>query len=282
MNNYPETPINLHKINENISKLVLIMEQLRNKEGGCDWDLQQTYETIAPYTIEEAYEVVEAIYDSDMDKLRDELGDLLLQVIFHSQIARERDDFRLEDVISAVCDKMIRRHPHIFSKKDGKNTSEIRKTWEDIKQQEREQLTKHKKSISLLDGISTTLPALTRAMKLQQRAAKVGFDWPTIYSAFEKMYEEIEELKIEVESDNPNNIRIQDEVGDILFVATNIARILGHEPETSLILANRKFERRFKQMELQSKDDNENLEDLSIEELESYWIMAKNVEKNKN
>ena len=133
-----------------------------------------------------------------------------------------------------------------------------------------------------MDGISATLPALTRAMKLQQRAAKVGFDWPTIYPAFEKMYEEIEELKLEIEADNPDRNRIQAEVGDILFVATNIARISGYEPETSLILTNRKFEKRFKQMELQSKEDNENLEDLSIDELESYWVMAKNIEKNKN
>ena len=133
-----------------------------------------------------------------------------------------------------------------------------------------------------MDGISATLPALTRAMKLQQRAAKVGFDWPTIYPAFEKMYEEIEELKLEIEADNPDRNRIQAEVGDILFVATNIARIIGYEPETSLILTNRKFEKRFKQMELQSKEDNENLEDLSIDELESYWVMAKNIEKNKS
>ena len=282
MNDYLETPINLNQINKNISKLVLIMEQLRNKEGGCDWDLQQTYETIAPYTIEEAYEVVEAIYDSDMDKLCDELGDLLLQVIFHSQIAHERGDFQLQDVISAVCDKMIRRHPHIFGEIENKNVLEVRKTWEDIKQLEREQIPKYKKSNSLMDGISATLPALTRAMKLQQRAAKVGFDWPTIYPAFEKMYEEIEELKLEIEADNPDRNRIQAEVGDILFVATNIARISGYEPETSLILTNRKFEKRFKQMELQSKEDNENLEDLSIDELESYWVMAKNIEKNKN
>ena len=282
MSDYLETPINLNQINENISKLVLIMEQLRNKEGGCDWDLQQTYETIAPYTIEEAYEVVEAIYDSDMDKLCDELGDLLLQVIFHSQIARERGDFQLQDVISAVCEKMIRRHPHIFGEIENKNVLEIRRTWEDIKQLEREQIPKYKKSNSLMDGISATLPALTRAMKLQQRAAKVGFDWPTIYPAFEKMYEEIEELKLEIEADNPDRNRIQAEVGDILFVATNIARITGYEPETSLILTNRKFEKRFRQMELQSKEDNENLDDLSIDELESYWVMAKNIEKNKN
>ena len=281
MNNYPATNINLNKIHENISKLVLIMEQLRNKEGGCEWDLQQTYETIAPYTIEEAYEVVEAVYESDMDKLCDELGDLLLQVIFHSQIAHERDDFQLEDVISSVCDKMIRRHPHIFSDFEDKTVPEIRKTWEEIKQLEREQISKNKKSISLLDDISTTLPSLTRAMKLQQRATKVGFDWPSIYPAFEKMYEEIEELKVEIEAENPDKNRIQDEVGDILFVATNIARITGHEPETSLMLANRKFERRFKQMEVQSRDDAKNLKDLSLEELECYWVMAKNIKKNK-
>ena len=280
MNNYPETPINLNKINENISKLVLIMEQLRDKQGGCEWDLEQTYETIAPYTIEEAYEVVEAIYESDMDKLCDELGDLLLQVVFHAQIAHERGDFQLEDVISAVCEKMIRRHPHIFAKTEAKTMPEIRKTWEEIKQLEREKNSENKNVISLLDGISTTLPALTRAIKLQQRAAKIGFDWPSIYPAFEKMYEEIEDLKIEIEADNPDKNKIQDEIGDILFVATNIARIAGHEPETSLMLANRKFERRFKQMEDLSRNNTQNLKDLSLEELDSYWVMAKNIIKN--
>ena len=279
MNKHPDKVINLIKINENISKLVLIMERLRNKQDGCEWDLQQTYETIAPYTIEEAYEVAEAVYENDMDKLCDELGDLLLQVIFHSQIAHE-GDFHLEDVISCVCNKMIRRHPHIFGETKDKNISSIRKTWEEIKQQEREQLNKNKKPISLLEGISTTLPAVTRAMKLQQRAAKVGFDWPNIYAALEKMYEEIEELKAEIEIDFPSKSRVQDEIGDILFVATNIARIAGFEPETSLMLTNRKFEKRFKKMENQARVNDKSLKDLTLEELDSYWVMAKNMEKN--
>ena len=280
MNKHPDKVINLPKINENINKLVLIMERLRNKENGCEWDLQQTYKTIAPYTIEESYEVAEAIYENNMEKLCDELGDLLLQVIFHSQIAHERGDFHLEDVISAVCKKMIRRHPHIFGNVKNKNISSIRKTWEEIKQKEREQFSKNKKTISLLDGISTTLPAITRAMKLQQRASKIGFDWINIYQVFEKMYEEIEELKAEIEVEYPDKSRVQDEIGDILFVATNIARIAGYEPETSLILSNRKFEKRFKEMENYTRDNNQSIEDLTPEELNSYWLMAKNMEKN--
>lgn len=280
MNKHPDKVIDLPKINENISKLVLIMERLRNKENGCEWDLQQTYKTIAPYTIEESYEVAEAIYENNMEKLCDELGDLLLQVIFHSQIAHERGDFHLEDVISAVCKKMIRRHPHIFGDAKNKNISSIRKTWEEIKQKEREQLSKSKKTISLLDGISTTLPAIMRAMKLQQRASKIGFDWTNIYQVFEKMYEEIEELKAEIELEYPDKSRVQDEIGDILFVATNIARIAGCEPETSLILSNRKFEKRFKEMENYTRNNNQSIEDLTPEELDSYWLMAKNMEKN--
>ena len=280
MNKHPDKVIDLPKINENMSKLVLIMERLRNKENGCEWDLQQTYKTIAPYTIEESYEVAEAIYENNMEKLCDELGDLLLQVIFHSQIAHERGDFHLEDVISAVCKKMIRRHPHIFGNAKNKNISSIRKTWEEIKQKEREQFSKNKKTISLLDGISTTLPAITRAMKLQQRASEIGFDWTNIYQVFEKMYEEIEELKAEIEVEYPDKSRVQDEIGDILFVATNIARIAGYEPETSLILSNRKFEKRFKEMENYTRDNNQSIEDLTPEELNSYWLMAKNMEKN--
>ena len=280
MNKHPDKVIDLPKINENISKLVLIMERLRNKENGCEWDLQQTYKTIAPYTIEESYEVAEAIYENNMEKLCDELGDLLLQVIFHSQIAHERGDFHLEDVISAVCKKMIRRHPHIFGDAKNKNISSIRKTWEEIKQKEREQFSKNKKTISLLDGISTTLPAITRAMKLQQRASEIGFDWTNIYQVFDKMYEEIEELKAEIEVEYPDKSRVQDEIGDILFVATNIARIAGCEPETSLILSNRKFEKRFKEMENYTRDNNQSIEDLTPEELNSYWLMAKNMEKN--
>ncbi|MDA9815611.1 nucleoside triphosphate pyrophosphohydrolase [Alphaproteobacteria bacterium] len=272
------TSLNIEKITENITELVHIMERLRDKENGCEWDVQQTYDSIAPYTIEESYEVVEAIYEKDMTKLCDELGDLLLQVVFHSQIAHENNHFQLQDVISSVCKKMVRRHPHIFGDIVDKNVTSIRKSWEDIKQKEREKQSKNKDNFSLLDGISTTLPAVTRAMKLQQRAAKIGFDWPNIDSVFDKMHEEIEELKMEFEQGQIDQTRVQDEVGDILFVATNISRVAGFEPETSLILANRKFESRFKQMEKQAKLDNQKLENLTLEQLENYWQLAKKSE----
>ena len=278
MNDKTDTEINLKKINKNMSNLVRIMKQLREKESGCEWDLQQTYESIAPYTIEEAYEVAEAIYENDTEKLCDELGDLLLQVVFHSQIAHEKGDFHLEDVISAVCSKMIRRHPHIFGDTKDKSITSIRKTWEEIKFEERKKNSAKNENFSLLDGLSTTLPAVTRAVKLQQRAAKVGFDWNNLYPAFNKMYEEIEELKTELEADNPEQSRIQDEVGDILFSAANIARLAGYEPETSLILANRKFEKRFRQMEKYSKANNQHMENMTLDELEKFWNIAKNTE----
>ena len=275
MNRDQDFSIELNKINKNMNELVLIMKQLRDKENGCEWDLQQTYETIAPYTIEEAYEVAEAIYENDMNKLCDELGDLLLQVIFQAQIASEKGDFRLDDVISAVCSKMVRRHPHIFGDTSNKSIPAVKKTWEEIKQQEREKDSKNNEPLSLLDGISTTLPALTRAIKLQQRAANVGFDWTNIYLVFDKIYEEIQELKTELEADNPDQNRIQDEVGDILFTATNIARLAGFEPETSLILANRKFEKRFKQMEKDAKGKNQLMKVMNLNELETLWNSAK-------
>ena len=278
MNDKTDTEINLKKINKNMSNLVRIMKQLREKESGCEWDLQQTYESIAPYTIEEAYEVAEAIYENDTEKLCDELGDLLLQVVFHSQIAHEKGDFHLEDVISAVCSKMIRRHPHIFGDSKDKSITSIRKTWEEIKYEERKKNSAKNENFSLLDGLSTTLPAVTRAVKLQQRAAKVGFDWNNLYPAFNKMYEEIEELKTELEADNPEQSRIQNEVGDILFSATNIARLAGYEPETSLILANRKFEKRFRQMEKYSKANNQRMESMTLDELEKFWNIAKKTE----
>ena len=260
-----------------VVKLVLIMKKLRNKESGCEWDLKQTYNTIVPYTIEEAYEVAEASYENDMDKLCDELGDLLLQVVFHSQIAYELGDFKLEDVIAAVCDKMIRRHPHIFSNKKEKDITSIRKTWEEIKQQEREEMSKDGDFLSMLDGVSNNLPALMRALKLQQRVSKVGFDWPDLYPAIDKMYEEINELKEEIEQEAPDQSRIQDEIGDIFFEATNIARLAGCEPETSLILSNRKFEKRFRQMEKEIRKNNQSIEALNLHDLEALWEKAKKV-----
>ena len=275
MNNSSNNPIDLNKINKNMNKLVLIMKRLREKENGCEWDLKQTYETIAPFTIEEAYEVVEAIYDNDKNKLCDELGDLLLQVIFHSQIAHEKDDFHLEDVIAAVCNKMIRRHPHIFGNSNDKNITSVKRTWEEIKQQEREKNSTKNHSPSLLDGISKSLPAVTRAFKLQQRAATVGFDWKNVYPAIDKLYEEIEELKQEIEEENPDQSRIQDEIGDVLFCIINIARLAGHEPETSLIMANRKFEQRFRQMEKVSKSKNKLMKAMSLDDLETIWNIAK-------
>ena len=277
MNEYTDSPENLDKISKNICELVLIMRKLRNKENGCEWDLKQTYNTIVPYTIEEAYEVAEAIYENDMEKLCDELGDLLLQVVFHSQIAYELGDFKLEDVIAAVCDKMIRRHPHIFGNKKEKDITSIRKTWEEIKQQEREEKSQDSDFLSMLDGVSNNLPALMRALKLQQRVSKVGFDWPNLYPAIDKMYEEINELKEEIKQEAPDQSRIQDEIGDILFVATNIARLAGCEPETSLIRSNRKFERRFRQMEKETRKNNQSIEALNLDELETLWEKAKKV-----
>ena len=257
-----------------LARLLEIMERLRDPETGCPWDVKQTFETIAPYTIEEAYEVSEAIASGDRDKICDELGDLLLQVVFHAQMATEEDSFTFEDVAKQVSDKMVRRHPHVFGNLPATDEQLVKQNWEAIKKAERADAS-NGQTASILDDITSTLPAMVRAAKLQKRAASVGFDWPDINAVIKKMYEELDELD-QVLTDTPQDKeRLQDEIGDILFVASNLARKAGLDPETALLGCNRKFERRFHYIEERLSNQNCRLEDASLEQMETLWNEAK-------
>lgn len=241
-----------------LDRLVAIMERLRDPDAGCPWDIAQDFSTIAPYTIEEAYEVADAIERNDMAALKDELGDLLLQVVFHSRMAQEAGHFSVRDVIASISDKMVRRHPHIFADQPVDQWD-----WEAIKAEERSD----DGAKSAMDGVASALPALLRAQKLQKRAARTGFDWPDVMGAIEKVGEEIEELlDAETEAD-----RIE-EAGDLLFAAVNVVRHIGVSAEDALRSANAKFERRFRAME---NDAGDAFAGLSLEDKEALWQRVK-------
>jgi MazG family protein len=254
-----------------LGRLYQIMIQLRDPETGCPWDVAQDFASIAPYTIEEAYEVADAIQIGDRTAIRDELGDLLLQVVFHARIAEEEGSFALEDVAKSIADKMVARHPHVFGDDDRPSIESQNELWEDIKARERAQ----KGETKLLDGIARGLPPMLRALKLQKRAAQVGFDWPKIDQVLDKMKEETEELAVELASENRDQTRIQDEVGDLLFVAVNLARKVGVDPETALQNCNLKFENRFNYVEEQVVLKHKNFHDVSLDIMEGYWQDAK-------
>lgn len=249
-----------------IERLLAIMALLRDPERGCEWDVAQTFETIAPYTIEEAYEVADAIERKDMDELRGELGDLLLQVVFHSQMADESGHFAFEDVAEAICDKMEARHPHIFGDEGGTMDG---KRWEDLKAAEREDAG----SNSAMDGVAVALPALLRSEKLQKRAARVGFEWHDLKGPKDKLLEELDELE---EADEEDKLL---EAGDVLFVAVNIIRRYGIDAEQALKASNAKFERRFRQMEAMAATDLVEFATLSLDQQEHYWQRVKQAEK---
>jgi ATP diphosphatase len=240
-----------------LERLRQIMRRLRDPKAGCEWDTVQTFETIAPYTIEEAYEVADAIARNDMDALADELGDLQLQVVFHAQMAEEAGHFRLENVLERICDKMERRHPHIFG--DAEHGGHH--LWEIIKADERKKLNDD----SALAGVALALPALERAAKLQRRAARTGFDWADVSGPRAKIDEELAELEAETEHG-----RKLDELGDLLFAVVNLARHINIEPEAALREANRKFEQRFRTIER-----TPGFVDMSLEEKEALWVEAK-------
>ncbi len=262
---------------EAMRELIEIMAQLRDPDNGCPWDQRQTYQSIVPYTLEEAYEVADAIQRGDMQELRDELGDLLFQTVFYSQIAKEQGHFDFNDVARGICDKMIRRHPHVFGDARYDGEAELRQAWEQHKAAER--ATRNETPIdSQMDGVARALPALIRAEKLQKRAARVGFDWPDAAGAFAKTREEFDEVEAELRSGDPD--RLQDELGDMLFAMVNVVRLLGCDAEQALSRANEKFERRFRHMEkLQSKAGGDGLEPLSLDELERLWERAKEHER---
>src|SRR5579859_5534163 len=261
-------------MSSSMDRLLRIMATLRNPDGGCPWDLELSFATIAPHTLEEAYEVVEAIEADDKAALKDELGDLLFQVVFYAQMAREEGAFDFDQVAEAICDKMERRHPHVFGTAETTDPENHIKLWEEQKAAERAE----KAASGVLDGVSVALPALTRAVKLQKRVARVGFDWPDVEQVFDKLTEEIGELRAEL-VEHPNQARIADEMGDILFVVANLARKLGVDPETALRGCNQKFERRFRHIETGLASQGRNPEQASLDEMEALWIEAKQREK---
>lgn len=255
-----------------IGELLAIMARLRDREHGCPWDLEQDFASIAPYTIEEAYEVTDAIDRQDFHDLRDELGDLLLQVVFHAQMASEAGHFAFDDVVAAICDKMVRRHPHVFGDAKFASAEEQTGAWEAIKRAERG----GEADPSALAGISPGLPEWRRALKLQKRAATVGFDWPDARAVLAKLREEIGEIEAELDTgEAPGSPRLVDEVGDLLFVAVNLARKTGVDVSAALRHANRKFEQRFRAMEALAEADGRPLAQRTLVEQEALWSQAK-------
>jgi MazG family protein len=263
-----------------LDRLLAIMARLRDPKDGCPWDLEQTFRTIVPHTIEEAYEVADAIERDDLKALPGELGDLLFQVVFYSQMAAEAGRFRMEDVIAAINAKMIERHPHVFGKMNIDSAAAQTVAWEVHKAKERAaEATAAGRAISVLDGVAAGLPALTRAEKLQKRAARIGFDWPETAPVIDKVEEEIVELKAEL-GEHPKLERLDEEMGDLLFACANLARHLGVDPEGALRRANAKFERRFKRMEAiaaagRGSGAGQEAMPTSLEQLEALWRRVK-------
>lgn len=258
-----------------IDRLLTIMARLRDPQRGCPWDQEQTFATIGPYTLEEAYEVVDAIERGDMDDLRDELGDLLFQVVFYARMAEEAGLYAFDDIVESICDKMIRRHPHVFGDVEVGTATEQTAHWERHKERERHaRASEASVPPSALDGVSAALPATTRAHKLQRRAARVGFDWSDVRAVTRKLDEEIAEFHREMDTDAPA-VRLHDEIGDILFTCVNLARHVGIDPETALRHANAKFERRFRTMEAMCDDRGLRPQHLSLAELDALWEKAK-------
>ena len=265
-----------------LRRIIDIMVQLRDPETGCPWDVKQTFETIAPYTIEEAYETADAIQRGNLEDIRDELGDLLLQVVFQARIAEEAGHFDLADIATSISEKMIARHPHIFTDDSDipnatrPNADGQKQIWEEIKAEERAA----KGKTGVLDDVAIGLSPMLRALKLQKRAARVGFDWPEFAQLRDKLHEETAELEAELSAGTADRQKISDEVGDILFVAVNIARKAGVDPETALLGCNQKFEQRFKYIEQNIEKYNKSIEDSSLEEKEFLWQEAKSATKS--
>jgi nucleoside triphosphate diphosphatase len=254
-----------------VETLIAIMRELRRPKTGCPWDLQQDFETIAPYTIEEAYEVADAIERKDMDALAEELGDLLLQVVYHAQMASERQAFTFDDVVEAICRKMVRRHPHVFGDEQARSAGAAKGFWEAMKSREREQ--GGKRSSTVLAGVPTALPSLSRAVKLQAKAARVGFDWPSADDVTAKIEEEARELRLAPQE------KKTEELGDLLFALANLARHLGIDPESALRQSNAKFERRFSFIESELKARGKTTSQSTLEEMDSLWDQAKTEER---
>ena len=253
-----------------VSRLIEIMAALRNPVGGCPWDLEQDFSTIRHYTIEEAYEVADAIERQDFSDLREELGDLLLQPVYHAQMASERGLFDIGDVVYAITEKLIRRHPHVFGETAAKNAGGAKAKWEEVKADERARKAERKDTpSSILDDVANTLPALARAEKLSKRAASVQFDWPDWHDTLNKVREELDEVAEAAET--ADQAKIEEELGDLLFAAANLARKLGVDAEAALRNANLKFTRRFHHVERRATEDGIALADAGLERMDGYW-----------
>ncbi|WP_135077700.1 nucleoside triphosphate pyrophosphohydrolase [Terasakiella sp. SH-1] len=264
-----------------ITRLLAIMAKLRDPENGCPWDVEQTFATIAPHTIEEAYEVADAIEHQDWPHLQEELGDLLLQVVFHAQMAKDENLFEFNDVAKNISDKMVQRHPHVFGDEVIESAEAQTVAWEQLKEEERKAKAVEKGAHppSALDGVSPGLPSMTRAMKLQKRAVRVGFDWPDVNGVLDKIREELAEVEEEVREVNLSQDRIKDEIGDLLFTVVNLARWAEVDPDSALRSCNAKFERRFKSMEAGVRATGKEVSEAALEEMESFWQLAKADEK---
>ncbi len=257
---------------QELQKLLKIMADLRDPENGCPWDVEQSFDSIAAYTVEEAYEVADAIERKDMDDLKGELGDLLFQVVFHAQMASENNQFDFADVVNGINNKLVSRHPHVFGDDKTRDKEQLNKDWEKHKKKERTE--KAGQQESFLDGVASTMPALRWSEKLQKRAAHHGFDWDSIQPVFDKINEEIDELKAEIMIED-NKERVADEMGDILFASVNLSRHLGVNPEQALRDSNRKFISRFEVVEQLLSEDGKQMEECSVAVLEEYWQKAK-------
>ena len=260
-----------------IDRLLDVMARLRTPGSGCPWDLEQTFRTIAPHTIEEAYEVADAIDRGDMQELKEELGDLMFQVVFYAQMAEEQGDWDFDAVAGGIADKMVRRHPHVFGDITVDTAAEMSDRWEAQKEDERaRRADADGRRPSALDGVIAGLPALTRALKLQKRAARVGFDWPRAEEVLDKIEEEIAELRSELAAGSgAGKDRIEDELGDLMFALVNLARRLDVDPDGALRRTNAKFERRFRQIEASLRDGGRKPEDATLAEMEALWQAAK-------
>lgn len=258
---------------DSLDNLLAIMAKLRDPEHGCPWDRKQTFASLVPHTLEEAYEVADVIERQAMSELPGELGDLLFQVVFYAQLGQERSQFTFDDVVSAISEKLVRRHPHVFADSPLIEEAELTAQWEQLKAQERRQ--QNAQAQSALDDIPRSLPALSRAKKLQQRCSAVGFDWQELAPVVDKIHEELEEVLAEVAEPIQDQDRIADELGDVLFACVNLVRHLKQDPEAVLRRANDKFERRYRQVEQLLQQQGKTSQDCSEAELDSYWQQVK-------
>ena len=265
-----------NKYSHPIEELLSVMQALRDPDTGCPWDQKQSFQTIAPYTIEEAYEVADAISRVDMQDLRDELGDLLLQVVYHSQMAAEMNEFCFTDVVQSICAKMIRRHPHVFARDEYQTSQDLSQEWERIKQQERTEKSNLDADDSILAHVAVGLAPLMRARKLQKKATQVNFDWPAAAPVLDKITEEVNELAQAVQAKESKE-RLEEELGDVLFSVVNISRHLGVDAELALQKSNIKFEKRFRTMENMAQDQQRSLIEMTEQELDQLWQRAKAV-----